>query len=1166
MAKLGSVSVELEADATSLNKTLREVNGKLGKLSKDNKKTGASFGAMAGKAGIAAAALIAVSAAARLIVGSLRKFAELESKLATVGAVSNATAVEMKKITSAAEELGATTSFTAAEAAEGMTFLAMAGLDARKSIAAMPAVLQLATAGVVDLGTAADVVTNIMAGFGKGAEELSSVNDTLVATFTGSNVTLSELGEAFKTAGPVAKSLGVEFKGLSATIGVLGNAGIKGTLAGTGLKRALTAIINASPKGRKALDVLGISSDDASKGFEHLTAKLEKARGELSDKVFTGKLFEAFGERAGPILAALVEQGSAAIGKLSKKIAGADGIAASIEKAKLDTLTGDVDKLKSAADGLAITLGKALARDARLAAQGLTKLLTVINEIAKFDNVGTRLADAQERAARKLDVRNRLEKKAIEIANKLTRAKRELVKLEAGRQLDPQGVTQAEMDRESILIGELAILREQRDEFGKIFKKTEAFRASGGIFSDKDGERLQKILDRIGKTEAVAKAVKAEAGGFSDEMKEAADAAKKVADELARAKEAMATGLAGSLLAPGRVSGGGGGGGGLGFGTSGELAGRQNVGFAPAPVGTTIAQRFRPENLPTETTDVEADAFREAMTRLREATAATALGMEIASSAFPELERTLADARGEVGKLAQVSEDAGGANADVVEAMRVNKASIENEIVARLKGIKGSGDFAHALARVSAEADSLGVSFDDIRSRVRAPVVAPDTGAADAFAGFLQGGGLNIDVGESLGKAIGSIAPSIGAAAGGPIGAAVGSAASGLITNIAGKIGDAIKPILSKIGGLLAADPMVSGSVKAFAESFVPITLALPLLAFAVNFAASAFSLLVPFFAGPMIVLGVVIGFASAALVVFGTSLLTFAAGIVLMPAIMGGLAAAFLFLLGETETFGRITAAIGGVVKAILLPQMELFAGKLVFLVGLFEMIAVVFRSLLVSFGDGDEVARFLFEVMQGIALAFLRTTSTALKFNNVLLTVAAGMLSAVSSFALGLAAALPAFDAGLNKLGVGANAAAEALSAMKVNTDVFDAAIDAFAVKEFEDATGRGNELIDASEELADSFKKLSDSSSNLPQFFRRAAIASGAEVPGLSGAPSIGGIQDGGQALQGMQITVAIDRVVTDNPLDLMTQIADIAEMQAFQSTGNPIKTAAGGTNGG
>jgi len=198
MAKLGSVSVELEADATSLNKTLREVNSKLAGLSKEAKKTGGGFSSFAKQIGGAVGGMAAFALAVRGATAALMRFAALESAIVRVGAVSGATASEMRAIEAAANALGSSTVFSAKEAAEGMQFLAMAGLDANKTIGAMPAVLQLAQAAAVDLGTSADVVTNIMAGFGKKADELAKVNDALVATFTGSNVTLTELGEAFK--------------------------------------------------------------------------------------------------------------------------------------------------------------------------------------------------------------------------------------------------------------------------------------------------------------------------------------------------------------------------------------------------------------------------------------------------------------------------------------------------------------------------------------------------------------------------------------------------------------------------------------------------------------------------------------------------------------------------------------------------------------------------------------------------------------------------------------------------------------------------------------------------------------------------------------------------------------------------------------------------------
>jgi TP901 family phage tail tape measure protein len=290
-------------------------------------------------------------------------------------------------MSASALDLAGRTEFTASEVAEAMGFMAMAGNDAATTIGAMPAVLQLSSAASLDLGRSADIVTNVMAGFGKETAQLIEVNNTLVATFSSSNVTLSELGEAFKTAGPVAKALGVTIEQVSQAIGLLGNAGIKGSEAGTGLKRAFTAMVNVTPKAAKAMEQLGISTSDLTdprKGIGTVIAKLEGARSgfEKAGKSaeFTANLFQVFGERAGPKMAALIEQGADAFDDLGRKIdkAKVEDLASFLETKQVNTFRGQLNILLSSIEKVAISFGQRLIPLLDPLVQGLTKAFSAI--------------------------------------------------------------------------------------------------------------------------------------------------------------------------------------------------------------------------------------------------------------------------------------------------------------------------------------------------------------------------------------------------------------------------------------------------------------------------------------------------------------------------------------------------------------------------------------------------------------------------------------------------------------------------------------------------------------------------------------------------------------------------------------------------------------------
>lgn len=365
---------------------------KLGGLSSFISGIGSAGGAI-GKVGAVAAAVSATVA-----IKSVKAFAQLESSMVRVKAISNATDKQFSQMNETVKRLGATTTFTANEAAEGLQFLTMAGLDTATAIDALPGALQLAQAAAVDLGTAADTVTNVMAGYGIAAKDLTRANDTLVATFTGSNTTLTELGEAFKVVGPVAKGMGVAFEDVAVAAGTLGNAGIKASDAGTGLKRALTAIVNASPKARKAMADLGLSSADAGKGFIHVVKKMELAKASMTDLRFQSRVFQLFGERAGPKMAALVEQGSAAMEKLRRKIEEAEGATKRIQDMELNTLAAKWKLLGSAVDGVLVAIGEDTESAVTKGVSALTRYVATIEHAVRklgvLDAVGVALTGA----------------------------------------------------------------------------------------------------------------------------------------------------------------------------------------------------------------------------------------------------------------------------------------------------------------------------------------------------------------------------------------------------------------------------------------------------------------------------------------------------------------------------------------------------------------------------------------------------------------------------------------------------------------------------------------------------------------------------------------------------------------------------------------------------
>lgn len=279
-----------------------------------------------------------------------------EAGMNRVRAVSGATGDDFEALREQAKMLGRTTQFSATQAADAMGFLAMAGFDVDEILGAMPNTLNLAAAAQIDLGTAADITSNIMSGYGVQVEDLAAANDALVKTFTSTNTTLEMLGESFVYAGPVASAAGIQFEEAAAAIGLMGNAGIQGSMAGTSLRGAITRLLTPSNEAKDIMKELGLNVLDAE---GNLVSMEEIVRQLESSGASTADMMEIFGQRAGPAMMALVSQGSEALADLTTDLENAGGTAEEVASIQMEGFNGAMTELKSAAEGLMIAIGDA---------------------------------------------------------------------------------------------------------------------------------------------------------------------------------------------------------------------------------------------------------------------------------------------------------------------------------------------------------------------------------------------------------------------------------------------------------------------------------------------------------------------------------------------------------------------------------------------------------------------------------------------------------------------------------------------------------------------------------------------------------------------------------------------------------------------------------------
>ena len=282
---------------------------------------------------------------------------EFESAMSRVQAISGATAEEFGKLEEQAISLGASTAYSATEAAQGMENLASAGFTVEEIYSAMPGMLNLAASSGEDLATSADIAASTLRGFGLEASEAAHVADVLAKNAADTNAAVYDTGEAMKYVAPVAHAMGLSLEEVTASIGLMANAGIQGSQAGTTLRGALTRLTNPTDKMCEAMDELGLSFFDSEGKMLSLTemiAQLKEKTEGLTDEQKNAALATIFGQEALSGMLALIDAGPDQIAELTKSLENCDGAAEAMADTMLNNLKGSVESLMGAIETLGI--------------------------------------------------------------------------------------------------------------------------------------------------------------------------------------------------------------------------------------------------------------------------------------------------------------------------------------------------------------------------------------------------------------------------------------------------------------------------------------------------------------------------------------------------------------------------------------------------------------------------------------------------------------------------------------------------------------------------------------------------------------------------------------------------------------------------------------------
>lgn len=283
----------------------------------------------------------------KTFAGVVQGAADLESALSRVQAATGASGEEMQRLSKAAQDAGANTKFTSVEAAGALENLAKAGLSAADSIAALPAVLNLAQAGDIGLGEASEYVTKAVMGMGLAFTDAARVADVLALGANATNTSVSGLAQALSYAAPIAQSAGISLEGTVAIMGKLADAGIDASRSGTAVANMLAQFSDPASQFKRALADAGITTNDFEKALHQLAEAGPKGE----------KAILAVGLNAGPALRALLNQGMGALDELKGKLQGAAGSAAETARIMENNLQGSFKGLQSAWQAVKDTLG-----------------------------------------------------------------------------------------------------------------------------------------------------------------------------------------------------------------------------------------------------------------------------------------------------------------------------------------------------------------------------------------------------------------------------------------------------------------------------------------------------------------------------------------------------------------------------------------------------------------------------------------------------------------------------------------------------------------------------------------------------------------------------------------------------------------------------------------
>ena len=376
-----------------------------------NQITNLANGAVKGLSSILTKATSALTGLGKSVVQVGTQF---ETSMSNVAAISGATGDELDALTKKAQEMGAKTKFSASESADAFSYMAMAGWKTEEMLGGIEGIMNLAAASGEDLATTSDIVTDALTAFGLKAKDSGHFADILAAASSNANTNVGLMGETFKYVAPVAGALGFSAEDTAQAIGLMANAGIKGSQAGTALRSVFSRLAKPTKQSQQALDDLGLSlTDDAGnvKDLNTLLLEMRQKFSTLSDAQKANYAALLAGQEGMSGLLAIVNASDADWNKLAGAIDGCTdeltGYSAAEEMAakQIDNLEGQVTILKSSLEGLKIKLYQGVEtplKEIVKGVQGMVQQLTDAFDKGGFDGLVSVVGDVLSQAIDKI--------------------------------------------------------------------------------------------------------------------------------------------------------------------------------------------------------------------------------------------------------------------------------------------------------------------------------------------------------------------------------------------------------------------------------------------------------------------------------------------------------------------------------------------------------------------------------------------------------------------------------------------------------------------------------------------------------------------------------------------------------------------------------------------